>query len=73
MLDGQFPGLHESHQPRSVLCHPTLVERYRFHAEGTTEISVKPQRIVSLDQTWSDALGKLGVDIAMVMHSEQLE
>lgn len=42
------------------------------HAQGTTEVPVKPQRIVSLDQTWSDALGGLDVDMAMVMHPEQL-
>lgn len=43
------------------------------HAQGKTEVPVKPERIVSLDQTWSDALGELDVDLAMAMHAKQLD
>ena len=43
------------------------------HAYGETEVSLNPESIATLDGTWSNALGELGVDISMALTVSQLE
>lgn len=43
------------------------------HAYGETEVPVNPENIATLDATWSNALGELGVDITMALTMSQLE
>lgn len=43
------------------------------HAYGETEVPLNPESIATLDGTWSNALGELGVDITMALTVSQLE